>query len=496
MIVEVRAARRVAFPTYLLLIPAAIVAALLAARAIAAWEEFAAAYAVFGAVLCVTVWRPRYGLYALVVLALMLENQPRDQFAYWGDIAQSTIATWGHISFLIFSPIELLTIVLALSVLGRAVVFRRWPAPTTLAKPLLFFLACVAVAFAYGVLSGGTFTIAMWEVRSLVLAALIAFLVPSLVTSTKQVEQLINVVCFAMVVLAADILIRRFTLLSGYRTGTLDLVYDHESPIFINFAVIVMAARMVWPATRLQRLAACVVPLLLVAEMVTERRAGWVGLDMGLGVILVFAFRLRRKFFYLVGVPLLLFYGAYLVAYWNGQGTTAQPARAVRSLSSPDARDAASNAYRLMETANIRANIHAHPIVGLGFGHEYTFYDPLPDLSWWLFWHFEAHNTFLWLWMEAGPVGFAAFLALMGSAIVRGVHLLRRVSRMPVAPYVVGTVIGIMMVVMYTYVDLGLTSTRLAVFLGLLLGFVGAWTGGKEWIGEPGGRRASSAVVD
>lgn len=472
MIIATASHRKLALPWQPLLLPIIALIALAAAEAAYQWQEFAAAYAVYGALIALAAWRPRYGLYAVALLAIMLESQPTDPIMYWGWVTQFSIATWSNIPFLTFTPIELLLAITVISAALHGELGRGLPG-AHLKRPLLFFVALVVLSFLYGVLTGGSLTVAIWEVRALVLAGVLALLVPKLLTHRGQVEHLIVLLCIAMVLLSLDIIWRRFTLLANLHSGQLDGAFDHESPIFINFMVVLLVARLVWPATGRQRLAALAIPLVIYAEMLTERRAGWIGLDLGLAVILIFTFRLQRKFFYLIGLPLILVYSGYLGAFWNAQGTLGQPARAVRSIVSPDPRDEASNLYRVLEAANIRQNIRDHPFTGVGFGHTYVFYYPLPDLSFWRFWHYTAHNTMLWVWMDMGPLGFIAFLVLIATGIVYGVQVLRRSSKEPFAPIIVALVSGLIMVAVYSYVDLGLTSVRMSVFFGILLGVIG-----------------------
>jgi O-antigen ligase len=192
-------------------------------------------------------------------------------------------------------------------------------------------------------------------------------------------------------------------------------------------------------------------------------------------LLAVFIFRLRRKHFFLIVLPLALVYCGYLGVFWNAQGAIAQPARAVRSISDPEGRDQSSNLYRLIENADVRENIHAHPLTGLGFGQPYVFYHPLPDLSFWQFWHYIPHNGMLFVWMEMGPVGFIALLVLFGAAIVRGVQLLKEATHDRSAPYLVAFVSGLLMIPIYSYVDLSTTSVRMCMFFGLLLGIIGTW---------------------
>ena len=112
-----------------------------------------------------------------------------------------------------------------------------------------------------------------------------------------------------------------------------------------------------------------------------------------------------------------------------------------------------------------------NPLLGVGFGREFLFVAPLPDLSWWPFWHYEPHHNILWVWLKTGALGFIAFWILIGTAIARAafcVETLKRLERR--ASFAILALAGIISTMVFCYVDLGLVSGRVTVFLGTLLG--------------------------
>lgn len=443
---------------------------------VALFEEVALALMAVVVMTGLAIWRPRYGIYAILLTAVPFDPYKGDPFMQFGYFMQTPISAMSSVKSIIISPIEFVLLITTLSVVISAVVQRRSGRPAQLRRPILLFLALMVLSFGYGLLTGGTFNIALWETRSMLAGVVVALLVPSVITRRGQVHQLIDLLTIGIVLLSVDIIWRRFTILAN--TTYLDLSFDHDTPIFMNIAVILLVARLVWPATGRQRLAALLIPLIIYAQMVTERRAGWVSLDVGLILIAIFVFRLRRKAFYFIVLPLLLVYVGYLGVFWNAQGAIAQPARAVRSVNNPEGRDLQSNIARMVERANIRMNIHAHPVTGLGFGQQYIFYLPMADLSWWPLWHYVAHTQLMWLWMKMGPVAFITFLTLCGAGIVRGVQLLKVAANNQSAPYLVAIVAALLMLVVYSYVDIALNSVRVMVLLGLVLGVIGVW--GRE----------------
>jgi O-antigen ligase len=162
----------------------------------------------------------------------------------------------------------------------------------------------------------------------------------------------------------------------------------------------------------------------------------------------------------------------------------------VRSLSQPDPRDAASNLYRDLEKIDLRATIHADPLLGIGFGREFLWVVPLPDLSFWPLWHYEPHNSILWIWLKTGAIGFILFWVLMGTAIARAGHFartLREPEERTFALLALGVVISSLV---FCYVDTGLYTGRLTAFLGIIMGTLAV----LDRVHEEGRPRAAQAA--
>src|SRR5205823_12198073 len=144
----------------------------------------------------------------------------------------------------------------------------------------------------------------------------------------------------------------------------------------------------------------------------------------------------------------------------NNTSMVGQPARAIRSLYEPDPRDAASNLYRDLEKIDVRATIHSDPIFGVGFGRPFLFVAPLPDISWWPFWHYEPHHNIMWVWLKVGTLGFIIFWVLMGAAVARAGYLVRKVNATEARIWALFALTAVMTTLVFSYVDLGLVSGR------------------------------------
>jgi hypothetical protein len=463
---------------------AILAVSLLVAASIALLHEYA--LLLFGClgVVALVGWRPRYGLYLTVLLALAFEPTKNDALMLPGYFTQSDIKSLTGLSFLPFTPLEALLTLTALAALAHAAVQRRWMRGGQLFGWIWLFLGLIGVSTFYGVGRGGDATIALWEVRCLVFGSVLALLTPDLLAERRHVDTLVNLIVAGAVFLAADIVLRHYTTLRHATVEDLVTAYAHETPIVLNLAIVLLLARLVWPASRGQRWLALLLPLLLFADIVTERRAGLVALDVALLVMALLTMRLKPRLFLVVVVPLAILCCGYLAVFWNSSNSLGQPARAVHSISSPDPRDAASNDYRVIEAVNIRLNIKSAPVLGLGFGQKFTFYMPLPDLSFWVFWHYMTHDSFLWVWMKMGPLGFIVFLTLMGATVVRGVQLTRRLNETRAAPWLIALSCTVVMVLVFAYVDVALTSVRVCVLLGVAMGVIGAWGKNPDRSGE------------
>jgi hypothetical protein len=366
----------------------------------------------------------RFFLWTLCA-ALMLEAAGSDADP-WSQLSlrfHNDISSW--------TPFHIIVTVLELCVGAVALMWvstrrpptvseRRQRVTGTLLVPIAAFGALLVVGILNGYVQGGSdTTTALWEVRGFAMLIAIYALTSVLVRSDDAVNDLVAVTFIAATVLAVENIYRWYFIL--HRIVADDLAYDHVDSVVLVFAVMVCLGVLTFGGRRWQRRYALVLlPLLILCMEVMKRRAAFAILAVGLVAFLIFFVRLRPRLFWKVVPPLAVLTAIYLAAYWNGNGTLAQPARAISSQFSPDPRDAASNFYRLLEKSDIVLNIQQAPLTGLGFGRPYRFYFPLPDLSGWPFWHYISHNAILWVWMKDGALGFIVFWWLLGRAAYDG----------------------------------------------------------------------------
>jgi hypothetical protein len=172
----------------------------------------------------------------------------------------------------------------------------------------------------------------------------------------------------------------------------------------------------------------------------------------------------------------VLITAVYLPAYWNHtDGTLGKPADAVRSNFSPTPRDALSDEYRIDEDANLKFNIKQNGILGSGFGQLIDYALPMPGLvtagdsgiT------YVPHNSVLYILMDMGFLGAAAFWAMLGAGIIAGCRLARCPDRLFA---MVGAIVAAMVVAwaLEGAVDMGFTFVRITMVMGCLLGLLEA----------------------
>jgi hypothetical protein len=420
-------------------------------------------------------WRPFVGLCVAYTLVLLFESGGADKMMEPGWYFQGGLGATIGLTGAIASPLELLLVLvfgiwLAQGVARRKFAFRGG----SLGWPMTWFLVALVFGVLRGIAGGGDINMALWESRFLFYTVMCYLVAANTVRTKAQVTLLISITMLAIGAYAIEGAYRRVELIDTGKLAVIpEFAYSHESVIFLGTLMLLTIAQWVFGAPAWQKtLGLVLLPITAFTLLATERRAGYIALIIGfLAYALVFLIA-HRKAFFSIAVPLMIALAIYLPLFWNNTTLIGQPARAIRSLSQPDPRDASSNLYRDLELINVKATIHANPLLGVGFGRPFDFVVSMPDLSWWPFWHFEPHHNILWVWLKMGPAGFIAFWTLMGVAIARSAYVVRK-SRSPQARiFGMLSLAGIIVTLIFCYVDLGLVSGRVTVFLGTLMGTV------------------------
>jgi hypothetical protein len=425
------------------------------------------------AVLIAIAWQPRVGLLVAFGLVLLFEAGNADQMMLPGAYLHGGLSSTVGIPGVIASPLELLLILTFLAWVAQAVARRRFDLRGgRLWWPMASFFLALVFGLARGMIGGGNLNVALWESRFLFYTVICYVVAANTIRTRRQVRLLNAIALVTMSLFAVEGVYRRLALIDTGRLGVIpEFAYSHEDVIFLGSLLLLILAQQIFGAPFWQRFFGLLaVPAAVFTLLASERRAGYIAAAMAFLALSVVLLAAHRKAFFLIAVPLLIGGAIYLPLFWNNTGMLGQPARAIRSLSQPDPRDAASNLYRELEKINVRATIQANPLLGVGFGRPFLFVVGLPDLSWWPFWRYEPHHNILWVWLKTGALGFIAFWILIGSALARAAHLAKQLRAPELRVFAVLALTGLVSTLVFCYVDLGLVHGRVTVFLGTTLG--------------------------
>ena len=370
----------------------------------------------------------------------------------------------------------LLLIVLVICLLKRKELGARWFPHTHVSVAVRALLACVALAIVVGHLHHGDLRVSLMEARPYVYLAATYFLTCLLV----QDRRAIRAVLWGFVGTVG------FKALQGtyvwvdnrHLIPKPESYIGHEaSYFFVIFIFLVLALWLFDQRGKLRTWATWLLPLVLWANIVNDRRVAWEMLGAGLlcfGVIVYKALPIRRHLLSKAIVGLILASAVYFPVMWNSSSSLGQPARAVKSQVKPSARDDASDTYRVQENDNLALNIKQSAPVGKGFGVKIDYALPIADVS-----SIDPtipyipHNGVLDVLMRLGFLGGVAMWFLIGAGIISGSRMSRSRDR-EVA--VVGTVLACSMIAyaLMGAVDQGFYFSRIAFITGVLLGLAEA----------------------
>lgn len=428
--------------------------------------------------------QPVVGLYLLFGAALLFE-----QFEITG-LAPLTAQTHFFENLTTFSPVplrlslsDLLVLTTCASWAARRLVGTNAPMR---AGPFGWAIAAYGFAFILGAVigagRGGAWDpiIALAEARGAIYVCILYFLTANIVHERKQLVVLLWEYVLIVGVKALQG-IGNYIEMSNGPYG-LEAVTAHEDVVFFGAAValaLIMAALRV--RARLFYALLALLPVTIVTELLTQRRAGFAALAVVLLLVaLMSAVERLRATLLVLGIAVVLS-TVYAAAFWSSSSRLAEPLRIVRGVLDPGAvswRDQSSDAWREIENSNIAFTVQELPLTGVGLGQQYLFQQEPPPLTTFVYWRYIAHNAVLWVWLKAGPYGAFAFWFLVGQVVIRGLRLYRQLGDPFLRAAASFPVLLIATQVVFSSVDLGLTYNRTMTALGIALGLaapLSAW---------------------
>ena len=371
------------------------------------------------------------------------------------------------------TPFELFSIILAGGALSK--VFRLLPDDT--AKNIFVaMLASLALIFVAGVTSGwghgNESRVMLTQVRAIVSLPLWLIIGAAFLTTEKRAWIFLSVIASTTFVKSLQGLWSFFYILER-RKGSQEYIVEHITSSSIVTALVAFNA-LIWLKEMnffkkifLSLTANSVLGFVFLAN---DRRAALVGLAMGF-VFLFISFPLKFYRRYFLGMLGGLLMGVLcLAATWETSGALGFPARALRSLTDPSE---SSSGYRKVENANLLFSIANEPLTGLGFGRRFPEVFPLPNIATiYSEYNLIPHNTLLFVWTFAGPLGIAGLGTFFALALALAIRIFRRSSSLDGCLLGGVAVIVFVQALSYIYADIGLREVRLLAEVGGIAGYL------------------------
>lgn len=422
----------------------------------------------------------------LVLVADAPQDRPADGLwrspLYWlGAFLVNNLGKTLGIGALNFSTLDVLLALL----LGAAAL--RWsfsgapPRPSPSALPPMLRYACWAVLgalagwTALGVLRGGDAITAYWQLRQFVYLPILALLFGAAGLGTPADLRFVGRAIIAAACI--KVLVGAFFYFAIARVNgwAPKYVTSHADTVLFSLAIVILAARWLLAPTR-RHLAW----LLLAGAWIglgiflNDRRIAYVAIAASALLVLFVTPPLRAKrSVYRVALlcaPLLGLYGA---AGWSSEAAVFRPVQSVRTMFSPE--EDSSTESRHIENANLARTLAEAPLLGRGFGHEYSEYELGPDIGR-QFQLYKAipHNAVLAFLYALGLAGFVVlgtFWALSTAVAVRAFHFSHTLEEQVAC---LSTAAMVLLYVLQAWGDMGTQNWGGAFLLGMGIAASGA----------------------
>ncbi len=420
--------------------------------------------------LAACVIQPRYGVYLIVGFTLVGDWIMWPAWPFMKNF--SSYESWLYFNdALIISPLESYLLVTLLSWLVQGLARRQLNLRGgPIAGPIFVFIGIVGLMSAYGVGRGGAnINVLLWETRPLTYLPLMFILAANLIRTRNHVNVLMWLLAITLWLRGISGVVFVGTMLH-WDTSGVERIGNHAMSIFFDSIFIMTIGAFLFRESRLKRLLlVLMIPPMLFSFFANQRRSSFIALGIGLLVIAIVIYIIRRRLFWRVVPAALLLSVLYLGAFWNVQGPAGFAAKSFRSVVGlADERDSQSNGYRDIENANIMFTIRLAP-QGLGFGQKFFIAYQLPDISFFDWWEYITHNAVLYMWMKAGPWGFIAMLCMFGTALNTGARAIVTMPSGVLKNAALTFTIYLMMHFVYTYVDMA-WDTQSLIYVGMAMG--------------------------
>lgn len=424
-------------------------------------------------VFCLATAPLRYSMFTLAFFAFVLEN-PNEQPAYgqwhsplymFGAMMLMHLNNSLGIRWMSFSGMDVMLGTLCLVALYRrssgSMVDRagRTPTPKPLIQLAFVSLAGTLYVLLSGLVRGGAFNWAVWQVDRVMYLPVVFLLFQAGLRGPRDHVALLKVLVGAAVLRATMAIFvgTYYQLPADPFTGDTRLPYattHHDSMLFANAYVVIVAMLLERVGPRAWRLAYLALPYLGYGMYMNNRRLVWVEVAIVfLTTYLVTPINPAKRTVKRVLTVLSPAIVGYLIAGWDSRNPAFKPVQMIRSVVEP-ATDS-SSLWREMENYNLVFTIRQFPIMGTGYGFPFWEVIPLPQISYTLE-KYCPHNSILGLWAYAGYFGYTAMTLLW----VVGVYFGMRAYHAHKAPALRAAALGsfgaVLVYLVHCFGDLGL----------------------------------------
>jgi hypothetical protein len=418
---------------------------------------------VVGVPICLLLVRlPRMALAALLGSVVVLEV-PDFVFPF-GEAFYDPIA----------SGLTIPDLLLLVLVVGTALELRREGVRPRPPGAFTFPLLLLALAVAAGAVTGYFAGVGVGELVRTATPLAYLMLLPLLMVNLVSSDGQLRVFAAAAAVLAAYKAVTGTAVsLTGagevIEGGSISFYEPVANALLLAFVLAALAA-----AIRRVKLPAWVwaaVPFATLALLLSYRRSFWIGAVFAILLVALVASRRRgRALAWVAGAGVCLVLVATLTL---GQGDRAYSGIAgrVRLLEPGQLSATSGDRYRTDEQRNVLDEIEENPIIGVGLGQPWRVRHPLSET------HDRryVHRAVLWYWLHFGLLGVAAYLWLMGTALLVAFRVWRRHHDGLVRVCALASfgVVAALLVVELTATFTGIEA-RMSIGLGALFGWLAA----------------------
>ena len=413
----------------------------------------------------------------LALYCLLAATMVIDQFRVFGFLDAVTtkipfylnLNTSTGIGPLVFNPVELLLVMMIAAWFWRATISREWhlhKIPN--AGMATVFLLMMVFFTGFGLVRGGDWKAALWEIRALYYLCFVYFIASQVIRTRRQVQICVWIIIIGIAIKGFQGCWRYFITLNR-DLGSLRAILGHEDSLFIVTVFGLLAAYyFLGYRGREYKFLVATLPMNLLTFVFNQRRItyGVLGLSLALvvGMLPKEQFRKALK----VVIPCALLFVLYTAAFWNQTGTLALPAQKVKSMfvQQEGTQDNESNEWRKLELINLKATIRAYPL-GIGFGNQYLMVVSEGDIgNEFPLWRWIPHCALFWVWIKTGFVGFTIFWLFFGTAIVQAMIDYRAMRDTYFKALALMIILFIVGQVIIAYYDLQITFYRNMIYLG------------------------------